>query len=358
MRFPKVLALVGAQYGSEGKGVIAYNLRDKYGVHVRTGAPQAGHSFKHEGVKFVQRSVPCGWINPDNKVVIGRGALIHLPTLAEEVRTMVAMFGEKTLNRLYIDHKAGILEDHHHDEEGGVGGQLHQLIGSTGEGVGAARRARMARGVEPFRTFADASRDHDILRELGGGCDSVEILYKLRQDNRVMLEGTQGLGLSLIHGSWPHVTSHDTTPATMAADCGIPTTDLRTLLVARTFPIRVAGASGPLAGEISWEEMSKRVGKPITELTTVTKKTRRIGMWDHGLYRRAAILTDPIGVAITFMDYLHPKTEGAKTMGELTPDAMTFLDAFERCYKHKVLLVGTGGPDWSVVLTSRSSVWF
>ena len=60
----KVLAVIGAQYGSEGKGVIVHHLADRYDVHVRVGGPNAGHTIKHDGYVYKMRSIPCGWTNP------------------------------------------------------------------------------------------------------------------------------------------------------------------------------------------------------------------------------------------------------------------------------------------------------
>ena len=84
----------------------------------------------------------------------------------------------------------------------------------------------------------------------------------------------------------------------------------RVLLVARTYPIRVAGNSGSLKNELTWEEISRRVGKQVVERTTVTNKIRRVCEWDEELLDNAVTLNCPTSIAVTFMDYLSPQDEG------------------------------------------------
>ena len=81
----KMCALVGGQYGSEGKGAIARHVADRYSVHVRVGSPNAGHTIYWRSAKHVMQSIPCGWINPEARIVIGRGALLNMRLLMNEL---------------------------------------------------------------------------------------------------------------------------------------------------------------------------------------------------------------------------------------------------------------------------------
>src|SRR5690606_242933 len=99
--------------------------------------------------------------------------------------------------------------------------------------------------------------------------------------------------------------------AQLAADVGLPPHLVtRVLLVARTYPIRVAGNSGPLKNELTWEELSRWIGKQVVERTTVTNKIRRIGEWDEGLIDRAVTLNGPWSMALAFMYYWRPEDAG------------------------------------------------
>jgi adenylosuccinate synthase len=165
-----------------------------------------------------------------------------------------------------------------------------------------------------------------------------------------LLEGTQGSGLSLIHGPWPYVTSADTNAAQMAADVGLPPRMItKTLLVARTYPIRVAGNSGPMYQEISWDVISERMGRKITEQTTVTKKTRRVGEWDEYLFVKSCQLNAPTSVALTFVDYLSPADEGVEDFPSLSRDAKRMVHYVESLARAPVSLIGTGGNPWRVI---------
>jgi adenylosuccinate synthase len=342
------LAVVGGQYGSEGKGVIVAHLASRFKVHVRVGGPNAGHSMKYNAETFKMQSLPCGWVNPEATLVLARGGLIHMPTLDREVKTVARMF-PRIKERIIIDKFAGILSDWHHEEEGGVQGELHRRIGSTGEGVGAARLARIRRDPSRFQ------RAFEVAEEWGlGECLSPSALNNIRnmldRGDHVLLEGTQGSGLSLLHGPWPYVTSADTNAAQMAADVGLsPRLVNRIMLVVRTFPIRVAGNSGPLEGELSWDQMSRRLGKSTEERTTVTKKIRRVGEWDDQLFIDAVRLNVPTSIALTFADYLDPKVEGLRRFDSLTRPVREFVDRLEKISNVPVALVGTGGPSWAVV---------
>lgn len=344
------LALIGGQYGSEGKGVIAAHIAQRYDVHVRVGGPNAGHSFYYGDQLFKMQSVPCGWINPHALLVIGPGGLVDFHQIQTEIDDIRARTGIDVTERLFIDAKATVLDSRHKAEEGGVEGELHTRIGSTGKGVGAARRARLDR--DPTQVIL-AGSPLVLARGLESRikADTREILQEaLDHGDDVLLEGTQGSGLSLIHGPWPYVTSADTNAAQFAVDVGLaPRMVDRTCLVVRTFPIRVAGNSGPLNDETTWAEMSRRIGTPVEEKTTVTLKTRRIGGWDDELFHQAVGLNAPTSIALMFVDYLSPIDTGVTRWNDLSRKTVEFVDRLEKMANAPVLLIGTGGPRWNVV---------
>lgn len=343
----KITALIGGQYGSEGKGTIAHHLANEYDYHVRVGGPNAGHSFHHLGRIWKMQCVPCGWTNPDAQLIIGAGAVVDLEHVYKEM-TEIAAFDDTIWERVWIDQKALVLDSRHHNIEGGVDGEIHQRIGSTGEGVGAAREARMSRN--PGRC------DLAIDVHIHGGhpwmqiADTVKMLHtaRLRQKS-ILLEGTQGSGLSLIHGPWPYVTSADTNAAQLAVDAGIPPhTITDVIMVIRSHPIRVAGNSGPLRNETTWEEISKKLGRPVEERTTVTHKIRRVGEWDPELVERAYLLNEPTSIALTFADYINPDDEGITGFDQLSKQTRSFVSYLES-YFGPVDFIGTGGDTFKIV---------
>jgi adenylosuccinate synthase len=138
-----------------------------------------------------------------------------------------------------------------------------------------------------------------------------EVPYLLTSARSVLLEGTQGTGLSLTTGYFPYVTSRNTTVAGLCADAGIaPQRVDRTILVIRTFPIRVAGNSGPFAPgsfETSWEFLGV---DPESQRTSVTKLIRRVASFSMQQVVEAVNLNGATEIALTFCDYLDPDGRG------------------------------------------------
>lgn len=354
----EVVALVGAQYGSEGKGLVAAAYANKFDVHVRTGGPNAGHTYYHNGTKYVARSIPCGWINPNAHLYIGPGAVVDLEVFAEELN-VIQKVDPDIGSRITIDPRAVVISHAQRMAEGGVHGQAHKQIGSTGEGVGLARMSRINRDTlivpssAPFHCDRICNHHAYLSEELkvNIGDVSEELYNKITRGAKVLLEGTQGYGLSLTLGDWPYCTSADTNAAQLASDAGIsPSFVKRTILVARTYPIRVWGNSGPLYGETTWEELGLQ-----PEYTTVTKKVRRVGRWNSKLVAAAARVNSPAELFITFLDYMFPETAGATTELDISTRAMDWIYDVAVEVKASVIGVGTGPQTYHIL---EPPVWY
>lgn len=314
----KLCVLIGGQYGSEGKGAIVAHIADKYGVHVRVGSPNAGHTIYWKGEKHVMQSIPCGWINPNADIVIGRGALLNMKQFMKELVHILTYYPD-FMKRLHIDADAGILDEKFHEQEGGVNGEMHRRIGSTGEGVGPARVARINRDPNEFKQFKHVAEEYGLQECMTYNTPK---LIAMLQDSgaNVLIEGTQGSGLSLLHSHWPYCTSIDTNAAGVISEVGIaPYRVTDVLLVCRTYPIRVAGNSGPMKDEIAWEDLADWTnGYVKPEKTTVTRKIRRIAEWDDELFEQSCLLNHPTQIALTFADYVDPGicgcTDAAKVL--------------------------------------------
>lgn len=340
----KLTVVVGGQYGSEGKGAIVAHIANDYQVHVRVGSPNAGHTIYWKGEKHVMQSIPCGWINPDAKIVIGRGALLNMKQFMKEL-VHVLQFYPDFLNRLYIDAEAGILSEKFHEQEGGVYGEMHKRIGSTGEGVGPARVARINRDPEQFKQFKDVAEEYGLEKCLA--LETPTTLAALQDAGfNILIEGTQGSALSLLHSHWPYCTSIDTNAAGIISEVGIaPSRVTDVLMVCRTYPIRVAGNSGPMENETTWEALAEKTGGYIKpEKTTVTKKVRRVAEWDDRLFERSYILNCPTEIALTFADYIDPKIAGRTDPTILEDSIELFNFIMDHHLMPVVKYIGTG-PD-------------
>jgi adenylosuccinate synthase len=178
---------------------------------------------------------------------------------------------------------------------------------------------------------------------------------------KIMLEGTQGTGLSLYHGDYPHVTSRDTTVAGCLAEAGIsPHRVRKVVMVCRTYPIRVADpneqdkTSGFMSQPLTWEIIADRSGLDIdeirtTEITSTTKRTRRVGEFDWHLLHKAAMLNNPTDIALTFTDYLLKDNKRARRFEQLTSDTIEFIQEVETVSLASVSLISTGFNSRSVI---------
>jgi adenylosuccinate synthase len=182
--------------------------------------------------------------------------------------------------------------------------------------------------------------------------DTLEILDRaFAAGKRVFVEGTQGTGLSLHHGFYPHVTSRETSVSGCLAEVGIaPTRVRRTVIVIRSYPIRVESpqdaTSGPMGKELDWSDIAIRSGVPLDELTekektSTTKRKRRVAEFDWSLLRKSASLNGPTDIALTFVDYLSIQNRLARRFEQLTLDTLRFIEEVERVAGAPVSLITT-----------------
>ena len=334
----RVTVVVGGQYGSEGKGAVAGFLGQSMRAHdlaVRVAGPNAGHTaYDNAGRQWKLRAVPVAAVTSSTcQLHIAAGSEIDHNVLFSELEDLDDA-GHRASERLTIHPSATFLESRHAAIEKAEG--IVDRIGSTGKGIGAARSARIARtahlakNVSGFRPFLSEEGPLD-LTGLGW----------------VVIEGTQGYGLGLHTKQYPQVTSSDCRALDFLGMAGISPWSLNVspfevIVVARTYPIRVAGNSGPLRGETSWEAL----GLP-EELTTVTKKVRRVGTWDEDLLREAifanggGMWNTEVKLAITMLDQLFPETAGQGEDG-WADGAIGWLQEVQDNMETDIAYVGTG----------------
>lgn len=343
--FGRLTMIVGMQYGSEGKGAITSYLAPGCSMAVRTGAANAGHTIYYQGQKFIMRQIPSVWVNPYAKLVIGVGAMISLDILLEEIERIDRILPIK--NRLFIDKYAHVITKKQIRREKKT--DLAKRIGSTsatsGEGIGMAMADKVLRKKSCLQV-----KDVPLIAEYLGKdniCDTAEMINEyLDREELVILEGTQGFGLSLEHGEFPYVTSRNTSAAGLAASIGVSPHyfDVQVIGVVRSYPIRVAGNSGSFgedSKEITWEELTKRAGseKPIFEITSVTNKVRRVATFSWSDFEKACEVNRPTEIALTFADYLDASIHETE---KISRKVEKFISELEKVGLSQVTLVKTG----------------
>jgi len=337
-----IVVVVGGQFGGEGKGKVTAHLCREHGfdVAVRCGGPNSGHTVTINGKQVVLRQIPAGVVNPYTKLFLAAGCLIDLDVLLKEIDSF-----NLTPDRLKIDRNAVIIDSKYKEEEEKVG--LKDKIGSTcsGTGIAVAKRAlrvngvKLAKDVPELKPYlADISRE-TIKAHLNG--------------KKIVIEGTQGFGLSVYHSPYyPYTTSRDTTASGFLSEVGIsPLAVSDIIMVIRTFPIRVGGNSGPLPKEIDWETVQHESGYPykIQEFTTVTKKLRRVARFDISLVKKAAEVNMPTKIALMGVDYLDYRNKGITNYDELTEKTKEFISWLEWELGVKISFIGTGPLDQEII---------
>lgn len=324
-----VWVIVGGQFGSEGKGKIAafIALKEEIDICIRCGGPNSGHSFiAKDGTEHLVRQLPTGFIRPEARLLIPAGALIDLEVLKQEIDRL-----DLDAERVGIDRNAMVIEPSDRESEAHLG--LHERLSSTLCGVGSAVSRRALR-VADAKLARDVASEHLWLRQFLTNV-SVESNEAVDKGKNVLVEGTQGFGLSVYHADqYPKATSRDTSASGFLSEVGLsPMLVSEIVLVLRTFPIRVAGAqAGTLKEEISWDLLQSESGypHPIHEITSVTRRERRVGRFDWELAAAAVRVNRPTRLAVNGLDYLSYQNRGVIDPELLTESAYDFLARLER----------------------------
>ena len=341
--------IVGGQFGSEGKGQIAAHISPEYDCLLRVGGPNAGHTVFEKPTNHVFHLLPSGTYRaPNAKLLIGPGAVLNLEKLLDEIR----IFGIEA-GRLVIDENAIIISQKDIETEQ----ETQKKISSTAQGVGMATATNI---VARLYGSDDHKAKHAKALKPFLGDTSIELEKLYSEGKKILLEGTQGTGLSLHHGIYPFVTSRDTTVSGCLSEAGISPRRIRKIImVTRCYPIRVGGNSGPFnSNEIDMEIVAKRSGKNAVELrknekTTTTKRDRRIAEFSWTMFRKACELNSPTDIALTFTDYISIENEKARRFENLTAETKSFIDEIERCSGVSVSLIGTTF-DYRAVIDKRN----
>jgi adenylosuccinate synthase len=339
--------VVGGQYGSEGKGKVTALLAAQSDSPwlVRCGGPNSGHTVTINGKDVIMRQIPsCS--EPDKATFcISAGCVVDEPLLLQEADAL-----KIDPEKIIVDPRAVLVtEDDRELERGGLA-----TIASTCSGTGAALVRRMSRRpdvrlVKDSLTIKQRCRVETVAPCLHG---------VLQRGGDVIVEGTQGFALSLLHGSdYPYVTSRDTTAAAFAMEAGLSPRHIdKIVLVVRTFPIRVGGTSGPFKDEITWDEVRELSGAPQSypEYTSVTKRLRRVARFDLDQVKFACEYNRPTSLAVMGLDRIDYSITNLCRKMDLTGPAQGFIERLEHATGVPVEFMGTGFGTFDVVRCAPS----
>lgn len=270
-----IIIVQGAQWGSEAKGMVAAHLtlERKVDYAVRTGAVNAGHTVMWDGWAQKMQQLPTGWVRPGTKLVLGAGTFVHPTILAKEIELVNTLTGEDVRERLLIDYRASLhLEEH--TEQAKLENR-HHAIGATGKGCSVAITDKIryrGKGYKLFKEWWEEQsgskmRLDNPLWQLAGikFADTVEELHNAYDaGDQILLEGTQGSLLDLNLGPYPYTTHKPCQAMEWAMEAGLALgMEYEVAMVARTYPIRVAGNSGPMRGETTWPNIARTINRKL-----------------------------------------------------------------------------------------------
>lgn len=328
-----VTVITGGQYGSEGKGKVAHFFAQEKEIHIaiRVGGSNSGHTvIDSSSQPIILRHLPTAAIIPDVICVLGAGSYINTDILLKEI----SLTGLSS-DRVFIDPNAMVISEQDQIEE--RNSMLRKTIASTLSGTGAAVRRRVNREV----TTRLAKYDDRLKQYIN---PVVTFLRdSLSDGKRVIIEGTQGLGLSLLHSpNYPYVTSRDTTASGFVSEAGLSPLDVdEIILVIRAFPIRVSGNSGPLPKEIDWDTITKESNseESIIEYTSVTKTVRRVARFDANIVRQAIQINQPTHIVLNHLDYVDSL---CGKLHKTSDKVLDFINMVELLIEKKIDYLGFG----------------
>ncbi|AWX14918.1 adenylosuccinate synthase [Mergibacter septicus] len=334
----KSVAILGVQWGDEGKGKIVDLLTDRVKYVVRyQGGHNAGHTLIINGEKTVLRLIPSGILRDGVTCVIGNGVVLSPSALMQEMGELEAR-GVNVRERLLISEACPLILPYHvamdHAREKALG---KKAIGTTGRGIGPAYEDKVSRrglrvgdlfNMEQFaeklktileyynfqlvhyykaepidyeQTLAEIKAIAEILK--GMVADVTTILHQARQrGDNILFEGAQGTMLDIDFGTYPYVTSSNTTAGGVATGSGFGPRNLDYVLgIIKAYCTRVGG--GPFTTEL-FDEVGARIAEKGNEFGAVTGRPRRCGWFDAVAVRRAIQINSISGFCMTKLDVL------------------------------------------------------
>ncbi|OGT55183.1 MAG: adenylosuccinate synthase [Gammaproteobacteria bacterium RIFCSPHIGHO2_12_FULL_42_10] len=340
----KFIVILGAQWGDEGKGKIVDFLMHRASAVVRfQGGHNAGHTLVINGKKTILKLIPSGILHPNAQCLIGNGVVLSPNALLEEI-AILKQNGVSIENRLHISDACTLILPYHVSlDRAREAAKGDKKIGTTGRGIGPAYEDKVARRAIRFGELFDEkilrNKLEDILHYhnfiltqyhheepialeplLENLLSIIPQLKPMRADvallldeyhrtnKNVIFEGAQGTLLDIDHGTYPYVTSSNTTAGAAAVGSGFGPRYLNTILgIAKAYTTRVG--SGPFPTEQN-NEVGQHLSKQGNEFGSVTGRPRRCGYLDLVLLKRAIQLNSISGLCITKLDVL----DGLKTI--------------------------------------------
>ena len=366
----RAVAVIGMQWGDEGKGKIVDRLTDRAAVVARfQGGHNAGHTLVIDGERTVLHLVPSGVMREGVRCLIGHGVVLSPSAFVEEMSMLVER-GVPAAERVRVSDACPLILPYHAAlDRARETARGAAAIGTTGRGIGPAYEDKAARRAMRVGDLLDPARLDEKLRVLDEyhnfmltrwfGADPIDIaevrdaleaaIERIRPlvadvpgvlhaaldaGEGVLLEGAQGACLDIDQGTFPFVTSSNTTAGNAAAGSGLGPRDVGYVLgIAKAYATRVGG--GPFPSELH-DDVGRHIAARGSEFGATTGRPRRCGWLDVVSLRRAVRINSVSGLCITKLDVLDELAQvrlctGYRVDGEQRDTPPSAAEEFGRC---------------------------
>ena len=348
------LVILGSQWGDEGKGKIVDLLTEKVDYVIRyQGGHNAGHTLVVDGKKTALHLIPSGILRPHVSCVIGNGVVLSPEALTQEIR-MLEERGHSVIDRLHVSTNCPlILQVHIALDQAREAARGNAKIGTTGRGIGPAYEDKVSRRGLRVADTTDPAGFSEKVQELmeyhnftltnwykakpvdvesmieetleavsyfkTAVCDTVDLIHRCRRNGKIMLfEGAQGSLLDIDHGTYPFVTSSNTTAGGVATGSGLGPRYIDSILgITKAYATRVG--SGPMPTEL-FDDAGKHLAVKGQEVGTTTGRGRRCGWFDAVAVRHAIEVNSISGICLTKLDVLDGLSEVKMCVAYELPD--------------------------------------
>ena len=332
------VAVIGSQWGDEGKGKIVDWLSEKADVIIRfQGGHNAGHTLVVNNITYKLKLLPSGIVRKNKISIIGNGVVIDPWALLDEIRHIEKLGIKVTNKNLYIAENATLILPFHRELDATrEDAKNTDKIGTTRRGIGPAYEDKVGRRAIRVMDLANKKNlskridvillHHNSIRrglgknkinkkklisDLGKISSKIlkyskpvwkKILEFKKKKKLILFEGAQGILLDIDHGTYPFVTSSNTVAGAAAAGTGCgPNTINYILGIVKAYTTRVG--EGPFPTELK-NEIGKKLGIKGKEFGTVTNRKRRCGWFDAVLVKQSCVISGVNGIALTKIDVL------------------------------------------------------
>jgi len=330
------VAVLGCQWGDEGKGKLVDLLGSNADLIVRaTGGANAGHTIYTEGKKFVFHLVPSGILHPNTKCIIGNGCVVHMETLISEL-TNLETYNIDYSKRFFISDNASVLLDIHKFLDGRSEEKLKdKKIGTTKRGIGPCYADKISRFGLKFSDLFTPSlakekiknliNIHNLQNDFDANelfnktmdefsklsdfvCDTIKLIKEAHiNQQKIVFEGANGALLDIDHGTYPFVTSSNSTLGGLATGTGFPANKMEHVIgIVKAYTTRVGG--GPFPSELE-DEVGQKLRDNGHEYGSTTGRPRRCGYLDLAQLKHIMFINGVDSINLTKLDVLSGITD-------------------------------------------------